>query len=375
MNIKKLFLVFVTALIAQFSFALAAPASVALASPQVQQSNRVVDFHSMLDAGTYGIYSDATLLNGPPATGVKTAIVVYSYKDSYDKVVNQTVFDSDGSGWQEYYDYGTKKWSAWSQFGGGGGQKGDKGDKGDTGPQGLPGVKGDTGLTGQQGIQGIKGDTGLQGIKGDTGAQGIQGVAGKDGAQGAKGDTGVKGDTGAQGVKGDKGDTGDPAPVLYQFNVPAHILYAEDNNMTPAVITLKSNYGSTQNKQQTLFTTAKSGLVQIDQSFSLNYPKGKTLKLAGRATFYNVESVTQANYYVNLQVIGKVGTTGQLVNLGTYTKVDLSKELNGYTIANFSCDDTSTTDITAIGVRITIMYAQQNATALIDTLYIQATIT
>lgn len=182
MNIKKLLLVFVTALIAQFSFALAAPTSVALASPQVQQSNRVVDFHSMLDAGTYGIYSDATLLNGPPATGIKTAIVVYSYKDNYDKVVNQTVFDSDGSGWQEYYDYGTKKWSAWSQFGGGGGQKGDKGDKGDTGPQGLPGVKGDTGLTGQQGIQGVKGDVGAKGDTGVQGIQGIQGVAGKDGA-------------------------------------------------------------------------------------------------------------------------------------------------------------------------------------------------
>jgi len=36
------------------------------------------------------------------------------------------------------------------------------------------------------------------------------------------------------------------------------------------------------------------------------------------------------------------------------------------------CTDTTTTNIVAVGVRITIQYPQANDTAIVDTLYIQA---
>ncbi|MBX9866091.1 MAG: collagen-like protein [Burkholderiales bacterium] len=393
MNIKKLLLVFVTALIAQFSFALAAPASVALASSQVQQSNRVVDFHSMLDAGTYGIYSDATLLNGPPATGIKTAIVVYAYKDNYDKVVNQTVFDSDGSGWQEYYDYGTKKWSAWSQFGGGGGQKGDKGDKGDTGPQGLPGVKGDTGA---QGIQGVKGDVGAKGDTGVQGIQGIQGVAGKDGANGKDGKDGLvnpmtaTGDmiyAGANGfptrlgagVAGQVLTLSNSAPIIpiwqtpaniLSFNVPISSVYADA--AIPAVVVLKNSSGTTQLTQNGLLCNS-TGLMNITQQFSLVVASGQTISISGRLTFYNISAITQSNYYVNIQVLG-LTTGGQLVNLGTQTQTTLSKAQYGYTNANFSAKQTLVTDLIAIGIQAQVVYAEANNTAVVNTMFAQVTI-
>lgn len=392
MNIKKLFLVFATALLAQFSFAVAAPASVALASSQTQQSNRVVDFHSMLDAGTYGIYSDATLLNGPPATGIKTALVVYAYKDNYDKVVNQTVFDSEGTGWQEYYDYGTKKWSAWSQFGGGGGQKGDKGDKGDAGPQGLPGVKGDTGPTGQQGIQGVKGDTGAQGTKGD---QGIQGVAGKDGAAGkdavnpmtTAGDMTIGGASGiparlaagandtvltsVNGVPTWKSPPPANSPV--QFNVPVSSLYSAD--LTPTPLLLKSSAGGSQTTQMVQLCT-KPGSITFDQLFNATVAAGKTITYDGRFVVYNALEVTQPNYYSIVQLLGVVGNTGQLVNLGEAKTVQLSKSQYAYTPVNFSGSYTnpSGSPIEAVGIRVQLLYGEANATALVDTLFIEGNV-
>lgn len=357
-------------------------------------ANRTIDFHTMQDPGSYGLPESSTYLNAP-SQSIKypaSAFITKGWEDNNTYNIQQSIHFADGTIWTEWWNSEKKIWSNWVQTSGGGGTKGDPGDSayqvwlnnghkgteseflaslkgatgatGATGPQGIQGVQGIAGPQGIQGIQGLKGESGIQGQKGDTGAQGIQG------AKGEKGDTGA---TGATGPKGEKGDKGESAGTVYQFNVPAHTMYTDDDNMISQVISLRSISGSVQNKQKVLFAV-QNGLAQIDQSFSLNYPKNKTLKLNGRAVFYNAESVTQSNYYVNIQVIGKVGVSGQLVNLCTATQVPLEKAVNAYTIANFSCTDTTVTDISAIGVRMQILYAQKNATALIDTLYIQATI-
>jgi len=489
MNIKKLFLVFTTALLAQFSFALSVPTPVVLASPQVQQSNRVVDFHNMLDAGTYGIYSDQTLVNGPPATGIKTAIVVYAYKDNYDKVVNQTVFDSAGSGWQEYYDYGTKKWSAWSQFGGGGGQKGDKGDKGDTGAAGKDGAQG---IQGIQGVAGKDGANGKDAINPMTaindmvigGASGIPtrlaagadktvltsiagvptwstatgmtnpmtgggqiiyggtsgtpialspGTADKflrtnpsnsgvtwdyavtygtnpvrsisagnnitmnlSGTELAISSTGMVNPMSSIGEMIYAGANGFPtrlgagtagqvltlsnaAPVIpiwqtpaniLSFNVPISSVYADA--AIPSVIVLKNSSGTTQLSQNGLLCNS-TGLMNITQQFSLVVASGQTISISGRLTFYNLNAITQSNYYVNIQVIG-LTTGGQLVNLGTQTQTTLSKAQYGYTNANFSAKQTLVTDLIAVGIQAQVIYAEANNTAAVNTMFAQVTI-
>lgn len=179
MNIKKLFLVFVTALIAQFSFAVAASNPVS-ASYQTQSNNRVIDYHTLFDPGNYGLPESSTYLNGPNVRYPASIQITKSWEDNGSYNLQQMLYAVDGQIYTEYWNSDGKKWSSWT-LSGGGGQKGDKGDKGDTGSQGLPGVKGETGA---QGIQGVKGDVGAKGDTGTQGIQGIQGVAGKDGANG-----------------------------------------------------------------------------------------------------------------------------------------------------------------------------------------------
>lgn len=158
----------------------------------------------------------------------------------------------------------------------------------------------------------------------------------------------------------------------YQFNAPAGTLYCEDDNMAPQVMTMHNASGGMQNKQKALVATGPA-LSQVDQVFSLSYNAGQTLVLSGRVSIYNNAVITSANYNATVQVIGKT-TGGQLVNLGTSTQVTLSKAAYAYNFINFSCTDTTSTNIVAIGVRITIQYPQANDTAIVDTLYIQATV-
>jgi len=91
-------------------------------------------------------------------------------------------------------------------------------------------------------------------------------------------------------------------------------------------------------------------------------------------TFYNLLAITQPNYYVNIQVWG-VTTGGQLVNLGTQTQTVLNKDQYAYTNADFGATDTLVTNLIAVGVRAQVLYGQINATALVNTMFAQITIT
>lgn len=156
----------------------------------------------------------------------------------------------------------------------------------------------------------------------------------------------------------------------YQFNAPAGTLYCEDDNMIPQVMTMRNASGGMQNKQKALVATGNA-LSQVDQVFSLSYNSGQTLVLSGKVSIYNNVAITSENYIATVQVIGKT-IGGQLVNLGPSTQVAMSKAAYAYNSIPFSCTDTTTTNIVAVGVRITIQYPQANDTAIVDTLYIQA---
>lgn len=164
-------------------------------------------------------------------------------------------------------------------------------------------------------------------------------------------------------------------PVIdqsYQFNVPAGTLYCEDDNMIPQVMALRNSLGEIQNKQKALVATGNA-LSQVDQVFSLSYNAGQTLVLSGQVSIYNNVAITSENYIATAQVIGRT-ITGQLVNLGTSTQVAMLKAAYAYNSIPFSCTYTTGTSMVAIGVRVTIQYPQINDTAIVDTLFIRATV-
>ena len=159
-------------------------------------------------------------------------------------------------------------------------------------------------------------------------------------------------------------------PANYQFNVPVSALYADNADVSNIV--LKSISGSTQFTQKGLLANS-NGLLTLIQQFSLLVSSGQTVNINGRLTFYNVNAITQANYYVNIQVVGL--TAGrQLVNIGSVTQVQLSKEQYGYTNADFSATDLLVTNLIAIGVEAQLLYAETGSTAIINTMFAQMTI-
>ena len=164
-------------------------------------------------------------------------------------------------------------------------------------------------------------------------------------------------------------------PVIdqsYQFNVPAGTLYCEDDNMIPQVMAMRNSLGEIQDKQKALVATGNA-LSQVDQVFSLSYNAGQTLVLSGEVSIYNNVAITSENYIATAQVIGRT-ITGQLVNLGTSTQVAMLKAAYAYNSIPFSCTHTTGTSMVAIGVRVTIQYPQINDTAIVDTLFIRATV-
>lgn len=159
-------------------------------------------------------------------------------------------------------------------------------------------------------------------------------------------------------------------PANYQFNVPVSALYADNADVSNIV--LKSISGSTQFTQKGLLANS-NGLLRLIQQFSLLASSGQTVNINGRLTFYNVNAITQPNYYVNIQVVGL--TAGrQLVNVGSVTQVQLSKEQYGYTNADFSATDLLVTNLIAIGVEAQLLYAETGSTAIINTMFAQMTI-
>lgn len=164
-------------------------------------------------------------------------------------------------------------------------------------------------------------------------------------------------------------------PVIdqsYQFNVPAGTLYCEDDNMIPQVMAMRNSLGQIQNEQKALVATGNA-LSQVDQVFSLSYNAGQTLVLSGEVSIYNNVAITSENYIAIAQVIGRT-ITGQLVNLGASTQVAMLKAAYAYNSIPFSCTHTTGTSMVAIGVRVTIQYPQINDTAIVDTLFIRATV-
>jgi len=160
-------------------------------------------------------------------------------------------------------------------------------------------------------------------------------------------------------------------PTQFSFNVPIATVYSDGS--VPTDIVLKSISGSEQTTQKGLLCNTSS-LFNVSQLFSVTVNNGQTINISGRMTFYNLLAITQPNYYVNIQVWG-VTTGGQLVNLGTQTQTVLNKDQYAYTNADFGATDTLVTNLIAVGVRAQVMYGQINATALVNTMFAQITIT
>ena len=116
-------------------------------------------------------------------TGNPTSTSGYIANDKYLNTTNGTVFNFDGSTWQ---NVGNIRGPQGIQ-----GPKGEKGDTGEQGPQGIQGPIGLTGPEGPEGPMGPKGETGATGPKGDTGPQGVQGIQGPVGPQGSTGPQGA----------------------------------------------------------------------------------------------------------------------------------------------------------------------------------------
>lgn len=161
-----------------------------------------------------------------------------------------------------------------------------------------------------------------------------------------------------------------PANIL-SFNVPISTVYTE--GAVPSNITLRNTAGTAQVIQNALLCNS-NGLMTLSQLFSITVNTGQTLNINGRITFYNLNPITTPNYYVNIQVWG-VTTGGQLVNLGTVTQTTLSKAQYAYTNAEFSATDTLNTNLVAIGINAQLLYGEADNTAIINTLFAQATIT
>ncbi len=161
-----------------------------------------------------------------------------------------------------------------------------------------------------------------------------------------------------------------PANTL-SFNVPISTVYADA--AVPSDITLRNSSGTAQITQKGLLCNA-NGLFNVQQLFSITVNSGQTINISGRVTFYNLNTITTPNYYVNIQVVG-VTTGGQLVNLGTSaTQTVLSKVQYAYTNADFRATQTLVTNLVAIGIQAQILYGEANNTALVNTMFAQLTI-
>lgn len=160
---------------------------------------------------------------------------------------------------------------------------------------------------------------------------------------------------------------------LVQFNAPVSSLYSVDTTVT--AIPLKTSSGTAQTTQQVQLCNA-NGMITLDQIFCATLAVGKTLTYKGKLVVYNAETITQTNYYVTVQPVGALAGSGQWVNLGDSTQVQLSKVQYAYTPVVFSGSYTnpSGSAIEAIGVRITLQYGQLNATAFVDTLFIEGNV-
>lgn len=161
--------------------------------------------------------------------------------------------------------------------------------------------------------------------------------------------------------------------IPVQFNVPVSSLYS--NDLTSTVIDLKNSNGSTQSRQIVQMCNL-NGSITLDQLFCATVDVGKTLTYKGRMVVYNAEAVTQPNYYIIVQMVGAIAGTGQWVNLGDATSVQISKTQYAYTPINFSGSYTnpSGSAIDAIGLRVQLLYGQQNATAFVDTMFIEGSV-
>lgn len=162
--------------------------------------------------------------------------------------------------------------------------------------------------------------------------------------------------------------------IPIQFNAPVRSLYSPD--LTPTPLLLRSSAGSSQTIQMVQLCTVP-GSITLDQLFNATIASGKTLTYTGRLVVYNALPATKANYYIIIQMLGVVGSTGQLVNLGDAVTTQLSKVQYAYTPVNISGSYTnpSGTAIEAIGIRAQLLYGEANGTALVDTFFLQGTIT
>lgn len=143
--------------------------------------------------------------------------------------------------------------------------------------------------------------------------------------------------------------------------------------VTEQVLMLRNGSGTSQWMQNVLVCNS-SGLMSIGQQFSAEPQSGQTVNVIGKMTFYNTNTITTANYYVNIQVIG-LTSGGQLVNLGTSKQTVLSKTQYAYTVATFSSGaQLLTTNLVAVGIQAQLLYGEANNTVLCNTLAAQMTV-
>lgn len=158
--------------------------------------------------------------------------------------------------------------------------------------------------------------------------------------------------------------------IPIQFNVPVSSLFSSD--LTETELELYSSAGSSQTKQLVQLCTT-NGSITLDQVFCARLAVGKTINCEGRLVVYNTQTITQPNYYILIQLVGALAGSGQWVSLGDSASYTLSKVQYTYNHVDFSTIYTNLSDtaIEAVGIRALLLYGQANATALVDTLFMQ----
>ena len=156
-----------------------------------------------------------------------------------------------------------------------------------------------------------------------------------------------------------------PSASLYQINTPISGVYCD--SAVDSNVVIKNSAATTQITQKGL-TCNSNGAMTLNKLVSYDIPSGKTVEIKGDITFYNINAITQTNYYVNIQVIGMT-SGGQLVNLGTQTQTILAKDAYKQQKASFSGTQLLVTNLISVGIQAQVIYAEKDNTALINTLY------
>lgn len=157
--------------------------------------------------------------------------------------------------------------------------------------------------------------------------------------------------------------------IANQINIPISGVYCD--SAVDGNVVVKNIAAKTQIIQRGLICNVNgtvNGAMILNQLVSYDIPSGKTVEIKGDITFYNVNTINQTNYYVDIQVIGMT-SGGDLVNIGTKKQTILSKEAYKQQKAIFSGTQLLVNNIISVGIQAQALYVEKDNTALINTLY------